>query len=136
MAANHGALPIQLGRHWQTEGYEMSKIEQINAVVTASADGFLSEHDVERSDYSVKAMVAEVASTVHMEPSDIEAHISKFELVRRSDGRVTSVNYGQRPGVFHLPWPLNCHKKFEICWPQPDRDLISCFEVEIPWTCP
>ena len=86
--------------------------------------------------------MAEIARTVNIDQSEVEASITHFYLAKRDDVRTISVAFARRQigtggGHGHLPWPLDCHKKFELCWPHPQNpNLIVCLEVEIPWPCP
>lgn len=116
----------------------MSKVSHIKSIILKSGDDFVSKVELERMDYIIDTMLSELASTTNLERSQVEEAITKFEVVKRSNGRSTSATFARRqPGYGHLPWPLNCHRTSKLCWPIPDEDgNIWCIEIEYPWPCP
>ena len=120
----------------------MSKVDELKTAVRTSATGLLSDRDIRRADHAIDTLVAEIARTVNVDQSDVEASITHFYLAKRDDVRTIAVAFARRQigtggGHGHLPWPLDCHKKFELCWPHPQNpDLLVFLEVEIPWPCP
>ncbi|GEM_PF-6504927 len=118
----------------------MSRIEQVKSLVRVILKEHKARTDADHADAMIEAMLSELQSTTGLDRSELENHISGFELkVREAESLFTSYQM-TTPGHGPIKIPHKCHKTATICfvWPPPpaEPEYEICIEIEYPWPCP
>ena len=110
---------------------DSGKLDQVRELVTAAAR-HTKGVEPEKANAVIEKLVTELAAMSGMDEAEVAANLGGFTLTNVSSGPVGSIDFRSRGRLGHLPWPLDGHKTFKICWVDDDGNEY-CLEIEIPW---